>query len=1457
MIKFSFTILTFIIVNICYAQQFSESDLDKLIAIDAIIDSGDNLNWNNAEQANANNLTGITWDSNNPKRVQKINIQKSSNTTETDKVSGELDLTGLSKLTDLNCEYNKITSLILSSNTLLVSIICRHNEIISITLPNTSNITSLICNNNKLTTIDLSQSTLLTILNCDNNNIESLNITSNTNLSSLYCSENNITPTINTTSNVNLKTLYVKKNKITSLDLTSNTNLEFLICSYNLITALNISNNTNLEEIYCPYNKLTDLQFTNSHSSLRVISCSYNKIPFANLLSTNNIINNLTSISITPQTIGVTDTIGVDLGDNVTISIPSPSNTNSEYKWFKNNNELNWETTNSLQFNSISEGDKAIYYSEMKSTNNLFNSAIFNSVIQIIKSSKVTLIKKSHNAPAIQNTSLSKTIEETTVINTLMTTITATDADNNDIGYYITSGNTNNDFKIDVVSGELKINKTLNYLGTSQYNLTIVAKDYLHSASVNYEINIINPNQFTPTAPDLNISLSETAANGSLAGKVIGADADPNPITYSIVSGNTNNHFSINSSNGEISINTGSLEFDDIPQYILFVKVADYLFSHTAKVTISIINPNAFKPLAIDDIILIKEIFNTNTIIDTVKATDADNNPLTYVITEGNDKNHFNINSLNGELKVNTENLDYNKIPEYNLKIKVYDYLFADTANIKIKLMGLNKQAPVAPDRFVYLINNSLLNSTVDTVIASDPDNNILTYTILSGNEQNHLAINSSFGIITVNTDTVNETKVPLYILKVKVSDYKLSDTSTVTIKLAEKNNHKPRLLSLSKTIGDDTKINKVIGKIKTLDADNNKLTIIKTSEDNLNHFIIDSLTGDVIVNTNKLNFDSIATYSYQVKVSDYKFFDTGTLDITLINKNLSAPTINNYSTEIPDSSSLGKKIITVTGTDSDKNEIKYKIIGGDNLNHFLVDSTTGDIKINSTKLNFDSIPKYEVIVSAYDYKYSNSSTVTISIINFNKFVPQSEDLSLTLKENTKQDSTLATIKASDKDGNPLSYEIIESPKSNHFKIDLTSGAFSLNTTDLKYDSIPQYKLKIKVWDYKYADTSNVTIDIINGNKYSPKGENIEATIKQDIGQNTVIDTIRGTDQDNNPIKYKIINNLDNNHFAIDTITGILKVNTTQLDYEKISTYNLQIKISDYKFSDTITATVTLINPNQNSPTTEDINITIVENIKQNTLIGTIKGTDIDNNPLSYKIINTDNIDHFIVNSENGQITVNTDKINFDSIVHYTYIIKVSDYKFTDSAILKIEVTNANDFAPESENLDITIDDNIINYELIGTVVATDKDLNILTYEIISNNYYNNFVIDSLTGVIKTKENSFVPKGNHSLTIKVSDFSFSDTCSVTINYTYEEYDFFKFNQTSNTNFEITYRLDSDASVSLNLYNLQGQIVMPLSNGTKPPGIYKSDIPTENTPHGYYIIYLIIDTKREAKIFLVH
>lgn len=107
-----------------------------------------------------------------------------------------------------------------------------------------------------------------------------------------------------------------------------------------------------------------------------------------------------------------------------------------------------------------------------------------------------------------------------------------------------------------------------------------------------------------PEINDQTFSVLENSANNTLVGKVVASDPDTNQtLSYSILSGNTDNVFEINKANGELIVSDSTLlDYETTPQYNLIVEVVDSdLFPERNSATITINVEDVYEPTGIND----------------------------------------------------------------------------------------------------------------------------------------------------------------------------------------------------------------------------------------------------------------------------------------------------------------------------------------------------------------------------------------------------------------------------------------------------------------------------------------------------------------------------------------------------------------------------------------------------------------------------------------------------------------------------------------------------------------------------------------------------------------------------------------------------------------------------------------------------------------------------------------
>jgi len=200
------------------------------------------------------------------------------------------DLTGIADFVDLDtldCQYNQLTALNLSSNTALTILRCYNNNLTSLSISNSTSLVFLQCYNNNLPTLNINNNTALRHLSCYNNPLGNLDVTKHPNLLYLDCTDNQLS-TLNLYNNTQLQTLFCGVNNLTTLDVSQQGALIYLDCRSNKLTDLDITNNPQLSTLDCSSNDFTSLNI-NDKSNLIWFSAANNQLSRLSLLGSGGI----------------------------------------------------------------------------------------------------------------------------------------------------------------------------------------------------------------------------------------------------------------------------------------------------------------------------------------------------------------------------------------------------------------------------------------------------------------------------------------------------------------------------------------------------------------------------------------------------------------------------------------------------------------------------------------------------------------------------------------------------------------------------------------------------------------------------------------------------------------------------------------------------------------------------------------------------------------------------------------------------------------------------------------------------------------------------------------------------------------------------------------------------------------------------------------------------------------
>ncbi|MBV09271.1 MAG: hypothetical protein CMN21_08645, partial [Rubinisphaera sp.] len=208
------------------------------------------------------------------------------------------------------------------------------------------------------------------------------------------------------------------------------------------------------------------------------------------------------------------------------------------------------------------------------------------------------------------------------------------------------------------------------FLGVDYFTYEIF--DGLHTSSSTVTIHVVDR---VPIVDDQTFSVSENAQVNDVLG-TIAVENDPGEeLTYAILSGNENSIFGLDSNTGIVTVlDSASLDYETATSYSLAIEVTDPSGqSDTAILTITVDDENeapVFEEIP-DTLTLVDQVSN-GTIIGRITASDPDatQSAISYSITGGTGQSAFTIDAATGEIQVSdNSSFDATTTPSLTLEV--------------------------------------------------------------------------------------------------------------------------------------------------------------------------------------------------------------------------------------------------------------------------------------------------------------------------------------------------------------------------------------------------------------------------------------------------------------------------------------------------------------------------------------------------------------------------------------------------------------------------------------------------------------------------------------------------------------------------------------------------------------------------------------------------------------------
>ncbi len=619
---------------------------------------------------------------------------------------------------------------------------------------------------------------------------------------------------------------------------------------------------------------------------------------------------------------------------------------------------------------------------------------------------------------------------------------------------------------------------------------------------------------------------------------------------------------------------------------------------------------------------------------------------------------------------------------------------------------------------------NKPTGTLVGTVLATDPDNNPLKYSIIRGNESEGFLLDSTNGKLTINfAHVIDYERYQKFELRVKVSDGWAADSATITININNLNDTKPYLADTTLYINENTAKNTSIHKIFAIDPDGWPLTYRMLSPlPNLDNdadltISLDSVTGVIkVLDENEFDYEKFKSFSVLFEVWDGAQRDTAKYFIQLINLNDNKPVIQGDTIVIYENRPAGFLLHNVNAWDADfpLDTLYYTLLQNPdpNINYvkaFKINPLTAKLTVlDSADFDREISPTLSVKVIVSDSTYTDTADIHVILLDINDSKPVVHSDTFLIDEHLDSAAFVGKIRVSDPDSaSSFTYQIIDGNRSNAFFIDSLGNLRVLTSKAVDYEQTINFSLTVKVSDGVFESQNQIRINLRNINDNPPVVGDRLFLIPENITSGVLVGSVSATDSDGDTLSFRIVGGNYENAFRIGLASQINNIQifsdqSQAIDHEKYTIFPLSIEVSDGELTDTATVSIRLINLNDEPIFISDTTFTVDEN-DPFLNIGTLAFVDRDElDEAQFSFVDPAYHDSLTIGGF-GQIRAkNYQVINYEYRSRFSFLVQVFDGFFYDTARVTVNILDSND-PPR----DIILSDTVIkNTTPKGTRVA-------------------------------------------------------------------------------------------------------------------------------------------------------
>ncbi|EPB76213.1 cadherin domain protein [Ancylostoma ceylanicum] len=577
-------------------------------------------------------------------------------------------------------------------------------------------------------------------------------------------------------------------------------------------------------------------------------------------------------------------------------------------------------------------------------------------------------------------------------------------------------------------------------------------------------------------------SIDEGLTRGQIVSKVATSSRDSR-ITYSIVEGNTDSAFEIDSEG--VVRTSQELDYEIKDLYDLKI-IATGAFANQIKTQMIVEvnnindNPPVFPRQSRKKVL---ETLPVGSYLTTVTANDADNmGALEYSLDPKEER--FVIDRFTGVVHLAT-GLDFETVEEIDVEVKVTDGNFNATTSFLVVVMDVNDNAPEFQQRFVDIKvpQSAGADEVIAKLVAFDRDsgdNGRVSYSLVDTHEL--FKLDGNDGTLTLLSPLPANAD---FLLTVTASDHGfpvMSSSIPVRVSVTrEQAQERPQFLqdSYEFVVSESLTPHIVFGNVSV----GKELYFYRVMDSRASEvFEVDHL-GRLSLRV-PLDRETKDRYTFTVEVGSqpvsYHQNSTTTVNVRVTDVNDNSPVFShpNWAVTVRDGMRSGEVLQRLVATDADDAEngrISYRILSGDDYGIFSVAPDTGALMFNQwddEQLVRHSDGKWTLFVEAKDHGSMRRSTIlpvqiSLELQTWSGSAPffVVPGYVVPVLETTSRDSTVFTARATNRFGIPMStvrYDLKDNDQT--FSIDPVNGSIRLKQ-DLDYETKISYRMSLLASD--------------------------------------------------------------------------------------------------------------------------------------------------------------------------------------------------------------------------------------------------------------------------------------------------------------------------------------------------------------------------------------------------------